>query len=68
MDKADIILVVIDRSRPLSDEDKAILEDTKDKNVLVVLNKTDLMPVVTEKIWQAMVIPSSPCRLVRVTA
>lgn len=49
MDKADIILVVIDRSRPLSDEDKAILEDTKDKNVLVVLNKTDLMPVVTEK-------------------
>lgn len=49
MDKADIILVVIDRSRPLSDEDKAILEDTKDKHVLVVLNKTDLMPVVTEK-------------------
>ena len=49
MDKADIILVVIDRSRPLSDEDKAILEDTKDKNVLVVLNKTDLMPVVTVK-------------------
>ena len=49
MDKADIILVVIDRSRSLSDEDKAILEDTKDKNVLVVLNKTDLMPVVTEK-------------------
>lgn len=48
MDKADIILVVIDRSRPLSDEDKAILEDTKDKNVLIVLNKTDLPPVVTE--------------------
>ena len=48
-DKADIILVVIDSSRPLSEEDRAILEDTKERNVLIVLNKSDLMPVVAEK-------------------
>ena len=46
MDKADVILVVIDRSRPLSDEDKAVLEETKDKNAFVILNKTDLPAVV----------------------
>lgn len=49
MDKADIILVVIDSSRPLSEEDRAILEDTKERNVLIVLNKSDLTPVVAEK-------------------
>lgn len=49
MDKADIILVVIDSSRPLSEEDRAILEDTKERNVLMVLNKSDLTPVVAEK-------------------
>ncbi|WP_308590025.1 tRNA uridine-5-carboxymethylaminomethyl(34) synthesis GTPase MnmE [uncultured Megasphaera sp.] len=46
MDKADVILVVIDRSRPLSDEDKAILDETKDKNAFIILNKTDLPAVV----------------------
>lgn len=49
MDKADIILVVIDSSRPLSEEDRAILEDTKERNVFIVLNKSDLTPVVAEK-------------------
>lgn len=49
MEKADIILVVIDSSRPLSEEDRAILEDTKERNVLIVLNKSDLTPVVAEK-------------------
>ena len=49
MDKADVILVVIDSSRPLSEEDRAILEDTKERNVLIVLNKSDLTPVVAEK-------------------
>ena len=32
MDKADITVVVIDRSRPLSEEDKGILASTTDKN------------------------------------
>ena len=48
MDKADITVVVIDRSRPLSEEDKSILAATADKNALIVLNKLDLPAVVGE--------------------
>ena len=44
MDKADIILVVIDQSRPLTQEDRDILARAKNKNVLSVMNKKDLQP------------------------
>lgn len=47
LDRADIILAVIDSSRPLTEEDKDILQSVAEKNVIVVLNKTDLPPVVT---------------------
>ena len=47
LDRADIILAVIDSSRPLTEEDKDILQSVAGKNVIVVLNKTDLPPVVT---------------------
>lgn len=49
LDRADIILAVIDSSRPLTEEDKDILQSVAEKNVIVVLNKTDLPPVVTSK-------------------
>lgn len=49
LDRADIILAVIDSSRPLTEEDKDILQSVAGKNVIVVLNKTDLPPVVTSK-------------------
>ena len=49
LDRADIILAVIDSSRPLTEEDKDILQSVAGKNVTVVLNKTDLPPVVTSK-------------------
>lgn len=49
LDWADIILAVIDSSRPLTEEDKDILQSVAGKNVIVVLNKTDLPPVVTSK-------------------
>lgn len=39
---ADIILVVLDGSRPIEDDDKKILSLVKDKIVLHVVNKTDL--------------------------
>ena len=35
--------------RPLTEEDKDILQSVAGKNVIVVLNKTDLPPVVTSK-------------------
>lgn len=45
MEAADILLIVLDASGPLSDEDKRLLQETADKNRLVVLNKTDLPAV-----------------------
>lgn len=49
LDQADIILAVIDGSRPLTDEDKDILQSAADKNIIIVLNKTDLPSVMTSQ-------------------
>jgi tRNA modification GTPase len=45
---ADLVLVVLDRSRPLTDEDRGILGETSTLARVVVLNKADLAAVVTE--------------------
>lgn len=42
MDKADIVLIVIDQSRPLSMEDQNILRTAGGKHAIIVLNKSDL--------------------------
>jgi tRNA modification GTPase len=42
LSEADLVLVVIDRSRPLGREDIDLLTRTREKKRLVVLNKTDL--------------------------
>ena len=39
---AQLILVVLDRSEPLSDEDLALLQELKDRPAIAVLNKSDL--------------------------
>lgn len=39
---ADLVLLVLDPSRPISDEDVLLLEKTKEANRLVVMNKSDL--------------------------
>jgi len=39
---ADLLLVVLDQSRVINDEDRAILESTASRPRLIVLNKTDL--------------------------
>jgi tRNA modification GTPase len=41
---ADLTLLVLDRSRPLSDDDRALMTDTPPGPRLVVINKTDLAP------------------------
>ena len=46
MENADLILYVVDASRPLDENDIAIMEKIKDLKVIVLLNKTDLDPVV----------------------
>lgn len=45
---ADLVLVVLDRSREMTGEDRGILAETSDQPRVVVLNKSDLAAVVTE--------------------
>jgi tRNA modification GTPase len=46
---ADLILLLLDASRPLEKEDTDILKWLKDKRVLILLNKTDQPSYITEK-------------------
>ena len=53
MEKADLILAVIDGSSPLDEEDKTILYSLGGKKAIVILNKYDLTPEVkVEDIWE----------------
>ena len=40
--KADLVLLVIDGSKELDQEDKKLLELTEDTNRIVIINKADL--------------------------
>ena len=40
--QADLVILVIDNSKTIDDEDKKLLEETKDLRRIVVLNKSDL--------------------------
>ncbi len=42
LERADIIILVIDQSRPLSSKDKEIFDIAKNKKMIVALNKKDL--------------------------
>lgn len=46
---ADLIIYVVDGSRNLDENDQEIIEFIQDKKALVLLNKTDLDPVVTKE-------------------
>ena len=45
LNKADLVLLVLDSSRELEEEDKELLELTKNKNRIIILNKSDLKQV-----------------------
>ncbi|MFV0343028.1 MAG: tRNA uridine-5-carboxymethylaminomethyl(34) synthesis GTPase MnmE [Anaerocolumna sp.] len=45
--EADLIIYVVDSSVPLDENDYDIIDIIKDKNAVVLLNKSDLLPVVT---------------------
>ncbi len=49
IENAHIILAVFDASSELSVEDKSLLDDIRDKKTIVILNKSDLAPKLTEK-------------------
>ncbi len=42
IEQADLVMLLLDASEPLTDGDRKLLELTKDKKRLVILNKTDL--------------------------
>ena len=46
---ADLVIYVVDSSRPLDENDEEIIELIRDKKVIVLLNKTDLDAKVTEE-------------------
>ena len=49
-DEADLILYVVDGSRELDENDRQILDLIRGRKVIVLLNKTDLEPVLTEEV------------------
>lgn len=49
-DSADLIIYVIDSSTELDDNDFSIIDILKDKNAIVLLNKSDLSTITTENI------------------
>lgn len=44
---SDLVLAVLDRSRPVGDDDRRVLETTRSRPRLIVINKTDLEPAWT---------------------
>ena len=60
-DEADLILYVVDGSRELDENDRQILDLIRGRKVIVLLNKTDLEPVLWKKRFavRAEVIPVS---------
>ena len=46
--KADLILLLLDSSRPLSEDDISLMKAAEGKPCIAVLNKTDLAPAVSE--------------------
>ena len=48
-ESADLIIYVVDGSRPLDENDEEIIEFIRDKKAVVLLNKTDLNMVVTKE-------------------
>lgn len=50
---ADLIIYVVDSSLPLDESDEQIIELVENKKTIVLLNKTDLPPVVTKESLQS---------------
>ncbi len=54
LDEADIAVLVLDGSRPVNDEELALLEEIKTRTHLVLANKTDLPSVWTAEKYDAV--------------
>ena len=47
--RADLVLLLLDGSEPLTDHDQKLLKETEDKNRLIIINKIDLAQKISEK-------------------
>ena len=52
--RADLVIFMIDRSQPLDEEDYEIIRHLDGKKSIVILNKTDLPPVVSDEEARAL--------------
>ena len=58
LNDADIVFAVFDSSLPLSDDDLALLEEIREKRVIVILNKTDLSKNIDISAFDGMTVVS----------
>jgi tRNA modification GTPase len=56
---ADVVLIVLDGSKPLSAEDQRVLEKARGKTAIVVMNKNDLERKAESPVWPEMVVEVS---------
>lgn len=47
--EADLVIAIFDATKPLSDEDVEILDLIRNKKSIIILNKIDLKPILTEE-------------------
>lgn len=57
---ADLIILVLDASEPLTAEDQALIKDTQDQKRLVILNKTDLPARINQSELAALGVKEDP--------
>lgn len=70
MEQADLLMLLVDGSLPLSQEDRALLALHPEKKRLPVINKSDLPCRVTDEMVAACMAPppAEPCAPVRISA
>ena len=49
IDEADLVVLMLDSSRPLEDEDREIIKKVKDKKYVVLMNKNDLEKKISDE-------------------
>lgn len=54
IEEADLIILILDTSRDIDEEDKKIIEVIKDKNHIVLLNKVDLEKKISDSIVNSL--------------
>lgn len=62
--RADLVLLVLDASRDLTEEDRSIMESITEKKTIILLNKVDVAPLILKKDDIVSLAPDSPVLLV----